>query len=61
LKDGLRTVTANAAKIAGVWDHVGSIEQGKDGDIAVFDGDPTEIDSKVTYTIVDGKIAYIGE
>jgi len=61
LKDGLKTVTANAAKIAGVWGKVGSIEPGKEGDIAIFDGDPTEVDSKVTYTIVDGKIEYRGK
>jgi len=60
LRDGLRTVTVNAAKIAGVFDRVGNIEPGKDGDIAIFDGDPTEIDSKVTYTIVDGSIEYRG-
>lgn len=58
LKDGLRAVTVNAAKIIGVWDKIGSIEPGKDGDIAIFDGDPTEIESKVMYTIIDGKIEY---
>jgi len=58
LKDGLKTVTVNAAKIAGVWDRVGSIEPGKDADIAIFSGDPMEIDSQVTYTIIDGKVEY---
>jgi len=61
LKKGLKTITVNAAKIAGIWEMVGSLEPGKDGDVAVFDGDPTEIDSKVLYTIVDGKIEYRGE
>ena len=61
LKDGLRPITANAAKIAGIWDRTGSLEEGKDADIAIFDGDPTEADSSVKYTIIDGKVEYEGE
>jgi imidazolonepropionase-like amidohydrolase len=61
LRDGLRPITSNAAKIAGIWDRVGSIEEGKDADIAIFDGDPTEADSNVLYTIIDGKVEYGGE
>jgi imidazolonepropionase-like amidohydrolase len=61
LKDGLRPITVNAAKIAGIWDRVGSIEEGKDADIAIFDGDPTEADSRGLYTIIDGKIEHGGE
>jgi len=53
--------SSNAAKIAGIWDRVGSIEEGKDADIAIFDGDPTEADSNVLYTIIDGKVEYGGE
>ena len=61
LKDGLRPITVNAAKIAGIWDRAGSLEEGKDADIAIFDGDPTEADSSVEYTIIDGKVEYGGE
>jgi imidazolonepropionase-like amidohydrolase len=61
LKDGLKTVTVNAAKIAGVWERIGSLKPGKDGDVAVFDGDPMEAETKTLYTVVDGKIEYRGE
>jgi imidazolonepropionase-like amidohydrolase len=61
LKDGLKTITANAAKIAGIWDRLGSIEPGKDADIAIFDGDPLEIGTKVQYTLIDGQIEYVRE
>jgi imidazolonepropionase-like amidohydrolase len=58
LKDGLKTITANPAKISGVWNSVGSLEIGKSGDIAIFENDPLETHSKVLYTIVDGQIEY---
>jgi imidazolonepropionase-like amidohydrolase len=58
LKDGLKTITSNPAKIAGIWDSVGSLEKGKAGDVAIFENDPLETDSKILYTIVDGQIEY---
>jgi len=61
LNNALKTITINAAKIAGVSEHVGSLEPGKDADIAVFTGDPLESQTRVLYTIVDGEIAYRGE
>jgi imidazolonepropionase-like amidohydrolase len=60
LQNGLKAITLNAAKIAGVFNDVGSLEPGKDADITIFSGDPTEAESKVLYTIVDGKIVYRG-
>ncbi|HSL94223.1 MAG TPA: amidohydrolase, partial [Bacillota bacterium] len=36
----LRAITINAAEIVGIADRVGSIEVGKDADIAIFDGHP---------------------
>ena len=56
LVDGLKTITANPAKIAGIWNSVGSLEKGKAGDVAIFENDPLESDSKLLYTIVDGQI-----
>lgn len=56
--EGLKAVTINAAEICNVSDRVGSIEVGKDADIAIFDGDPMDIFTKTLYTIVNGKIAY---
>lgn len=54
----LRAVTINAAEIIGVADRVGSIEPGKDADLAVFDGDPFAIDSKVERVFINGEDIY---
>lgn len=39
-EEALRAVTINAAEILGVADRMGSLEPGKDADIAIFSGDP---------------------
>jgi imidazolonepropionase-like amidohydrolase len=56
-RDALATITIDAAKILGIADRVGSIEVGKDGDLALYDGDPFEYTSHCVGTIVNGKIA----
>ena len=52
----LATITIDAARILGVADRVGSIEPGKDGDLALYDGDPFEYTSHCVGTIIDGKV-----
>lgn len=46
-EDAIRSVTINPAKIAGLDGRIGSLEPGKDADIAVFDGDPLDMKSNV--------------
>lgn len=58
LHDGLKAITINAAEICGISHRVGSLEQGKDADISVFDGNPMEIFTNTLYTIIDGKVIY---
>lgn len=58
LEDGFKAMTTNAAKICGVSDRIGSIEPGKDADIAVFDGNPMEVFTNTLMTIIDGQIVY---
>jgi imidazolonepropionase-like amidohydrolase len=60
MEDALRTITIDAARIIGVGDRVGSLERGKDGDVAVFDGDPFEYTSHVCATIIDGRVVSEG-
>ena len=57
-EEGLRAITINAAKICGVDSQVGSLAPGKDADIAVFNGNPTEVFTKTLYTLIDGEIVY---
>jgi imidazolonepropionase-like amidohydrolase len=51
-------MTKNAATVAGVADRVGTLEPGKDADIAVFSGDPLRLDAKVLEVYVKGVRAY---
>ncbi|GAB5402598.1 MAG: amidohydrolase family protein [Aureliella sp.] len=52
----LQAITISPAKILGIEKRVGSIEVGKDGDLALFDGDPFEYTTHCIGTIVDGVI-----
>ncbi|SCI85811.1 N-acyl-D-aspartate/D-glutamate deacylase [uncultured Clostridium sp.] len=58
VEEGLKAITINAAEICNVSDRVGSLEIGKDADIAIFDGNPMEVFTKTMYTIIDGEIVY---
>ena len=53
-EQALGAITIEAAKILGIDDRVGSIEVGKDGDLALYDGDPFEYTSHAIGTIIDG-------
>ncbi|MCM1087935.1 MAG: amidohydrolase [Muribaculaceae bacterium] len=61
MEEGLRAITINPAKICGVADRVGSLEIGKDGDIAIFNGNPMEVFGRTLCTIIEGKIVYCDE
>jgi len=54
----LEAITITAAELTGIDDRVGSLEEGKDADIMITDGDILDFNTNVQYTIVNGKIAY---
>ena len=56
--DALKMITLNAARQLGVEDRVGSIEVGKDADLAIFNGHPFAPASRVEKTLVDGKVLF---
>lgn len=56
--EALRAITINAARICRVDNRLGSLEVGKDADIAVYNGSPLDIFSAVFATIIDGRIVY---
>lgn len=60
MEEGLKAITINPAKICRVEQRVGSLEAGKDADIAIFTGNPMEVFTKILYTIIDGEIIYNG-
>lgn len=55
-RDALATITIDAARVLGLDSRLGSLEKGKDADIAMYDGDPFEYTSHCTGTIVNGKV-----
>lgn len=57
----LAAITIDAAKILGVADRIGSIELGKDADLALYDGDPLEYTSHCTATVIEGKVVFEGK
>ncbi len=53
--DALKMITINPATQLGIENKVGSIEEGKHGDVAIWDGHPLSIYSICEQTYVDGK------
>lgn len=54
----LRAITIDAACICRVEHRVGSLKEGKDADIVIFEGNPLEINSCVKTTIINGEIVW---
>jgi imidazolonepropionase-like amidohydrolase len=55
-EQALGAITIDAARILGVDGRVGSLDVGKDGDVALFDGDPFEYTTHCIGTIINGKV-----
>jgi imidazolonepropionase-like amidohydrolase len=59
--DALKAITINAAEAVGLEKRIGSLEEGKDADLVLLDGDPMEFTTSVEKVIIDGKIEYSRE
>ena len=57
-EEALKTITWNAAWQLGVEDRVGSIDVGKDADLAIWNGHPFSVYSNVETTLIDGEIFF---
>jgi imidazolonepropionase-like amidohydrolase len=57
-RDALATITLNGAKQLGIEKRTGSIEVGKDADLAVFNGHPLNAYSRVEMTLVEGEVYF---
>jgi imidazolonepropionase-like amidohydrolase len=55
-EQALATITSDAAKILGIDKRVGSLEAGKDADLALYDGDPFEYTTHCTGVVIDGRV-----
>lgn len=56
--DALKTITLNGAKQLGLEKRIGSLEEGKDGDLAIFNGHPLNSYSRVEMTIIEGEVYF---
>jgi imidazolonepropionase-like amidohydrolase len=56
--EALSMITINPAKQLEIDSRVGSIEVGKDADLAIFDGHPLSNYSKVVKTVIDGQVYF---
>ena len=54
--DALKAITINPAEHIGVADRVGSLEVGKDADVAITDGSPFEVMTEVRAVFIDGEM-----
>ena len=57
-EQALKLVTINPAIQLGIQDRVGSIEIGKDADLAIWNGHPFSVYSRVDTTFIDGEIYF---
>ncbi|WP_447762876.1 amidohydrolase family protein [Sphingopyxis panaciterrae] len=53
-KTALAAITINPARIFGLSDRIGSLEPGKDGDVAIWDGDPLDTLSRPVAVLIRG-------
>ena len=56
--EALSLITINPARQLGIDAHVGSLEVGKDGDVAIFNANPLSIYAVPQMTIVDGIVRF---
>ena len=55
-EEALASITIDAARILGVDERVGSLEAGKDADIAMYNGDPFEYTTHAIGVIINGEV-----
>jgi imidazolonepropionase-like amidohydrolase len=54
--EALKSVTINAAKACGIENRVGSIKEGKDADIVIWNGHPLDIMTEASIVILNGRV-----
>jgi imidazolonepropionase-like amidohydrolase len=60
LEGALAAATIDAARILGLGARLGSLEVGKDGDVALYDGDPFEYTTHCVGVVIDGDVMHEG-
>ncbi|MBN1223448.1 MAG: amidohydrolase family protein [Candidatus Aminicenantes bacterium] len=60
-EDAVKAITIHEAEAIDLQDRIGSIEEGKDADFVLLDGDPFEMTTSVRKVIIDGNVEYENE
>jgi len=55
-REAMAMITIDAARILGIDNRVGSLEKGKDADVAMYDGDPFEFTTHCVGTMINGQV-----
>jgi hypothetical protein len=58
VQEALASITCDPAKIMRVFDRVGSLEEGKDADLVVLNGEPLNTLSQVDMVFIDGTLVW---
>ncbi len=59
-EEAIKSVTINPARLLGLDNRVGSIAEGKDADLVLYNGDPFEYLTKVCYVLIEGQVVTEG-
>ncbi|MCU0403997.1 MAG: amidohydrolase family protein [Chitinophagaceae bacterium] len=59
-EEAIKTITLHPAKLLGLEKRIGSIEEGKDADLVLYNGDPFEYLTKVCFVMIEGQIVSRG-
>jgi len=57
-EEALKTITIQPARILGVADSLGSLEEGKDADLVIFGGEPLDLRSPVEAVYINGRAVF---
>ncbi len=58
VQDALQMVTRNPARELGIQSRIGTLEVGKDGDVAIYNGHPFSPFSRVEMTLIEGEVRF---
>ncbi len=57
-EQAIAALTLEPAKLLGIDQHVGSIQEGRDADLVILSGDPLDVTTWVEQTLVNGAVVY---
>jgi imidazolonepropionase-like amidohydrolase len=57
-EEALKGLTIYPAQIFGVADRIGSIEEGKDADLVILDGEPFDIYANIKAVLINGEVVF---